>query len=83
MFSVLILEANFTNILIIVFFLSGINLPIFLRLNPAIYRFGKAIKILFPSSKEKDESLPSPSPRPLPNPISLFIADFQNYTRLI
>ena len=50
--------------MVVVFILSGINLPIFNPLNPAIYRIGNIKKILFPSSKEQDESQPSPHPAP-------------------
>ena len=68
----------------VVFFLSGINLPIFLPLNPAIYRIGNTKKIMFPSSKEQDESQPCPRPASTPpHAILPFIADLQNYTRVI
>ena len=64
------------------FFLSDIDSPIFFPFNTAIYRIGNTKKILFPSSKEQDDTHPlSPLP-PLPL-ILPFIADFQNYTRLI
>ena len=53
------------NIIMVVFFLSDINLPIFLTLDPAIYRIDSAKKVLFPTSKEQDASQPSPTPTPL------------------
>ena len=53
------------NIIMVVFFLSDINLPIFLPLDPAIYRIDSAKKVLFPTSKEQDEPQPSPTPTPL------------------
>ena len=60
MFSVPILGENvsligLSNTIMVVFFLDGINLSIFLPLNPAIYRIGNAPKILLPRSKEQDE----------------------------
>ena len=67
------------------FFLSDIDLPIFVLFNTAISRIGNTKKILFPSSKEQDDTHPlcplPPTPPPPPN--MPFIADFQNYTRLI
>ena len=68
-FSVLILIEHFSliglsNTNMVVFFLSGINLSFSLPLNPAIYRISNAPKILFPRSKEQDESHPPPTPLP-------------------
>ena len=42
----------------VVFFLSGINLSIFLTFNPPIYRIGNAPNILCSRYKEQDESHP-------------------------
>ena len=68
----------------VLFFLSGINLPIFIPLNPAIYRVGNAKKFCFPVVRNKMSLTPHPPPPPpIPTPILPFIADFQNYTRLI
>ena len=55
--SVLIFGKNFlliglSNALMVLFFLSGINLSIFLPLNLAIYRIANAPNILSPGSKE-------------------------------
>ena len=57
MFSVLILGGNVSlidllNALMFIFFLSGINLSIFLPLNPAIYRVGIVSNILSPRCKK-------------------------------
>ena len=62
-FSVLIFGENvlligLSNVMMVIFFLSGINLSIFLPLNPAIYRTGSAPNILCPRCKEKDDSHP-------------------------
>ena len=64
-FSVLILGEDFLliglkNAMMVTIFLSGINLSIFLPLNPAIYRIGNAPNILCPTCKEQDESHPPP-----------------------
>ena len=45
-----------SNTVMVIFFLSDINLSIFLPLNPAIYKIGNTPKILFRRSKEQDES---------------------------
>ena len=55
-----VLGVNFSliglsNTIMVIFFLSGMNLSIFLT---AIYRIENAPKILFPRSKEQDESQP-------------------------
>ena len=49
-----------SNIMMVVFFLSGINLSIFLPLNPVIYRIGNTPNILCPRCKKQDESQPPP-----------------------
>ena len=64
-FSVLILGEKFSliplsNTIMVAFFLSGINLSISFFLNSAIYRTSNAPKILFPRSKEQNESPPFP-----------------------
>ena len=63
LFSVLILGEIFwliglSNAIMVVFFLSGINLSIFLTFNPPIYRIGNAPNILCPRCKEQGESHP-------------------------
>ena len=58
----------------VVVFLSGINLSIFLPLNPAIYRIGNVPNILRPRCKKQDESQ---------SPFYLLLQDFQNYSRRI
>ena len=64
-----------SNTIILVLFLSGTGLFIFLPLNSVIWRIGNAPKILFPRSKEEDEShLP---------PFYPLLQDLQNYSRLI
>ena len=78
-FSVQILGETFSligssNAIMVVFFLSGINLYIFLLLNPAIYRIGKAPNILRPRCNKQDESQ---------SPFYLLLQDFQNYSRRI
>ena len=65
-FSVLIFGENLlliglSNAMMVKFFLPGINLSIFLPLNPAICRIGNAPTILCPRCKEQDESHPTPS----------------------
>ena len=62
-FSVLILGETFSliglsNTIMVVSFLSGINLSIFLPLKPKIYRIGNATKILFPRSNKQNDSHP-------------------------
>ena len=54
-------------------FLYDKNLPIFLSLNPAIYRTGNVPNILCPRCKEKDETHSNPLP-----PFYLLLQDFQN-----
>ena len=54
-------------------FLSGINLSIFLPLNPAIYIIVNAPNILCPRCNEQDESHANPLP-----PFYLLLQDFQN-----
>ena len=77
-FSILLLGKKFqmglSNAIMAVFFLSGINLSIFLPLNPAIYRIVNAPKFLCPRFKEQDRSVP---------PFYLLLQDFQNYPSLI
>ena len=77
-FSILLLGKKFqmglSNAIMVVFFLSGIDLSIFLPLNPAIYRIVNAPKFLCPIFKEQDRSVP---------PFSLLLQDFQNYPSLI
>ena len=56
-FSVLVFGENTLLIglsdgIMVIFFLSGINLSIFLPLNPAIYRIDNAPNILCPRCKE-------------------------------
>ena len=60
-FSVLIFGENVlligsSNVMMVIFFLSGMNLSIFLPLNPAIDRIGNALNVLCPRCK--DESHP-------------------------
>ena len=62
-FSALILGGKFlliglSNALMVIFFLSGINLSIFLPLNTAIYRIGNPPNIKCPRCKEQGESYP-------------------------
>ena len=62
-FSVLIFGENVlltgsSNAMMVIFFLSGMNLSIFLPLNPAIYRIGNELNVLCPRCKEQDESHP-------------------------
>ena len=77
-FLVLILGKNLlliglSNAMMVAFFLSGINLSIFLPLNPEIYRIGNAPNILCPRCKEQDESHPNSQPS-----FYLLLLDFQN-----
>ena len=59
------------------FFLSDIDLPIFFPFNTAIYRIGNTKKILFPSSKEQDDTHPLfPLPRRPPPPHLAFYCRF-------
>ena len=44
------------TLIMVIFFLSGINLSSFLPLNPAIYRIGNEPDILYLRCKEKHES---------------------------
>ena len=62
-FSALIFGENvlligLSNAMMFLFFLSGINLSIFLPLNPAIYRIGNAPNTICPRCKEQDKSHP-------------------------
>ena len=64
-FSVLILGENQLLIglsiaMVVPFFLSDINLSIFLPINPAIYRIGNAPNILCPRCKEVSLQPPPP-----------------------
>ena len=75
--SVLILGENLllivlSNAMMVTFFLFGINLSIFLPLNPAIYRTVNVPNILYPRCKEQDESHPNSLP-----PFYLLLQDFQ------
>ena len=63
-----------SNAIVVAFFVSGINLSIFLPLKPAEYRTGNAPNILRPRCKAQDESHPS---------FYILLQDFQNYSRLI
>ena len=58
-FSVLISGENLSligllNAMMVALFLSGINIFIFLPLNPAIFRIGNAPNILCPRCKKQD-----------------------------
>ena len=53
-----VLLIGLSNAMMVINFLSGINLFNFLPLNPAIYRIGNAPNILCPRCKEQDESHP-------------------------
>ena len=50
------------NAMMVEFFLSGINLSIFLHLNPAIYKIANAPSILCPRCKERDRPYPNRLP---------------------
>ena len=68
-----LLLISLSDVMMISFFLSGMNLSIFLPLNPVIYRTGNASNMLCPRCKEQDESHPNPQP-----PFYLLLQDFQN-----
>ena len=78
------------NAIVVVFFLSDINLSVFFPLNPVIYRIGNVPNILHPRCKEQDDKMnlphlpPRPPPPPPPLPLILpFTARFPNlnYTK--
>ena len=48
------------RLMMVIFFLSGINLSIFLPFNSAIYIIGNESNILCPRCNEQDESPPTP-----------------------
>ena len=45
------------NAIVVVFFLSDINLSVFFPLNPVIYRIGNVPNILHPRCKEQDDKM--------------------------
>ena len=69
------------NAIVVVFFLSDINLSVFFPLNPVIYRIGNVPNILHPRCKEQDDkmNLPHLPPRPPLHSRSfyLLLQDFQ------
>ena len=56
MFREKVLLVGLSNAVMVTFFLSGINLSIFLPLNPAVYRPGNTPSVLGRRCKKKDES---------------------------
>ena len=70
-----------SNAMMVVFFLSGINLSNFFPLNPKIYRIGKAPNIL--CSRCKEQMILTPSTPRLPFLPFIFYQAVQNYCRII
>ena len=62
-----ILKIGFSIVLMVAFFLFGINLTIFVPLNPAIYRIGNEPNILRVSDERKKVNF-TPLPAP-PTPV--------------
>ena len=65
------LQIGLRNAIRAVFFLSGVDLFIFLHLNPAIYKIGNAPIILCSRCKEQDESH---------SPFYLLLLDFKIFS---